>query len=50
MPASTNGSATPPMPSAAPAAITAGNVSGSSHSARPPICDAHRPTATIARM
>ena len=48
MPISTQGSATPPKPSAAPAAITTGNVSGSSHNARPPSCDAHRPTATIA--
>ena len=48
MPISTQGSATPATPSAKPAAITTGNVAGSSQSAGRPSCEAHRPTATIA--
>src|SRR4051812_28274011 len=48
MPISTPGNTIPLRPSAAPTAITAGNVSGRSHSARPPSCEAQRPTATIA--
>ena len=50
MPASTIGTATPEMPSTPPSTITPTNATGQTHSARPPLRPAHRPTATIASM
>ena len=50
MPGSTNGSGTCAMPSAPPISITPTKAAGQTHSARPPLSAAHRPTATITVM
>ena len=49
MPTSTNGTGMPAIPSAPPAVIASTKLAGTSHSARPPSCQANRPTVTIAR-
>jgi hypothetical protein len=50
MPVSIPGTAMPVMPSNPPAAMANGNANGNTQRARRPICAAHRPTATMARM
>ena len=44
------GTGTPVMASAPPSAIAATNAAGTSHSARPPSCQAKMPTVTIASI
>ena len=50
MPVSTIGTGTPVMASAPPIAMARTKVAGTSHSARPPSCQAKMPTVTMARM
>ena len=49
MPISMPGSGMPIMPMTPPTTMIIGNVTGSVHTERPPICAPHRPTANIAR-
>src|SRR5262245_28150647 len=49
MPSSTSGIATPSIASVPPAAMARTKVAGTSHSARPPSCQAKIPTVTMAR-